>query len=117
MLESLARTLIERGIINNNTQVEAWYWGKDLASNLKRMRDFFNIGNVKEVKNKVIFDVYRNDGFTTTIKTEDIINVDGMTPDLIARAFCLNIDGSSRKMGMKRGRKSKVRPVELDEAA
>ena len=77
MLESLARTLIERGIINNNTQVEAWYWGKDLASNMKRMRDFFNIANVNEKNNIKSREnrAFRKPNETTIYKKEKNISI------------------------------------------
>lgn len=106
MKNELAVILIQKGIINNSTKLKSQYKGRDLGMDEKPLVDYFSISNVKELKGNIYFHAYRNDGFQTVIKACDVLEIDGMDPQTFAGAYDLKEDGTHRRIGAKRGRKS-----------
>lgn len=107
MNDNLAETLVNKNIINTNTKLEARYFGKGLDGSFTVPSvGTFIVSSIK--KDKIItFILRRTDGFETTVPANNILRIDGMDPVRLAHVYNLKEDGSPRKIGKKRGRKSK----------
>ena len=111
--DNLVKTLIEKNIINNSTQVTARFKKIDQSCKGLEIDDLCVIEEVVETKaGKCYFKLSRVDSHEQiTVPSENILMVDGMSPNLLARAFELNIDGSKKAQGKRRGRPRKYFPI------
>jgi hypothetical protein len=105
---SLAKALIERGIINNRTRIIArcpivglgnMPAEADLALNVDRA--VFEDGTIKFLSTA-------KSGRRYSVPCEKVEEVDGMAPERLAAAYDIKSDGSKKTEGKKRGRKPKV---------
>lgn len=111
MSPELARKLISKGIIHQNTEIDAFYRGVDISgAAVLRSQGNFTVLGAKVVGEKLYFDaVSTNDGVTRRILCEDIFKIDGMEPDRVAINFGLTDIGVDVVQGKRRGRKPKPR--------
>lgn len=116
MLEKLAHIFVERGIINSDTKVESEYYAKDLSgTNRLKLKDTFLVERVLRKNEKLILEVIRYDGFKTYVEAKDVLKIDGMEPERLAYVYNLKPDGTPRRLGKKRGRKSKKELARLQQ--
>lgn len=106
---NLVRKLIETGVIRQQTEIEAYYVGVDMAGvrNAKVLGTFFVEGiRLNEKTGTVIFDtISTKNGAKKTIVNADVVSIDGM--DLIRLAANYNFDavGGHVPEPTRRGRK------------
>lgn len=110
--DSLVQTLLERKIINNGTQVLVEFKKIDHSQRGLTLKDICTIDEVVKGKNgKYVFKLTRLENKEAiSVLSNKVIQVDGMEPKLIAKAFDLNIDGTRKKLGKRRGRPRKHFP-------
>jgi hypothetical protein len=115
---SLTKKLVDKKLLNENTEVLARYDGKGVNCILGvQSTGIFNIVQViyNSVEDTYLFDVYSTlDGSHRRIKHSDIIEIDGMTPKRFASVYDIKADGSAELVGKRRGRKPKNRNLNLD---
>jgi len=106
---SLAESLITKGIIRPDIEVEARYKTKSLGPNDGVVvSDSFMIKKIDELEGKFFFTlISTKDGKAIRVSPKAISALDGMEPERFAKVFNINPDGSIRKKGKKRGRKTK----------
>ena len=106
MKDSFVKTLIEKNIITKSTQVTAEFNKIDYSSKGLLITDICTVDEVVETKQgKCIFKLTRLDSHEpVVVPADNILMVDGMNPSVLAKAFELNIDGSKKKTGKRRGR-------------
>lgn len=110
----LAKKLIEKGAIRQNTEIEAYFNANGLSCLCNnRLVGRFKISSAKisKDKNYVIFESQSEDNKKYRFTNEDVLLLDGMLPEKIAVVYDLNIDGNDIKMGKRRGRKPKSQSV------
>lgn len=110
MKTEVVKKLIDKGAIKRETEVEANYKGKDLSgSPLARARGVFLILGARLMEDQVMFDaVDTRWGQRQSIRSEDILRIDGMEPERFANIFGLTEEGEPLKQGARRGRKPKA---------
>lgn len=110
--EGLAKTLVTKGIINSKTQVLATFNKVDTSFRSLKLKDLFNVLDVVESQEgKCLFNVARVENDERyQLPTENIVEIDGMPPKDVAKAFDLNPDGSKKVMGKQRGR-PRIHPI------
>lgn len=112
MYDILAKVLIERKILNTHTELEIEYMGLDLSgSNTVKSKDFFNIVKVTTQDDRLLLDVVSvRDGHRRVVKSEQIVNVDGMDPLRFASVYGIKANGGNAAQQKRRGRKPKPKP-------
>jgi hypothetical protein len=77
-----------------------------------KLKDFFTIEAVsKQQDGRFLFKLCRLESKEQfLIPEEKVLMVDGMEPKVLAKAFDLNLDGSKKVMGKRRGRPRKHFP-------
>lgn len=113
MNANLFEVLVDRNIINEQTEIEARVRKNDLSgcSYMKFEGSYYYVAhsmNDDETDGSIIATDTR-DGSLATITMSDIISVDGMEPLRLASIYALNEIGESVKQGARRGRKPKNR--------
>lgn len=115
--DGFVQTLLDRKIINfGSTQVLAKYKKIDYSFRGLELQNLFVVENANKNSNgKFIFTLSRLDDKEPIVATtDDILLIDGMEPKDIAKAFDLNIDGSKKVLGKRRGRPRKHLPYGAD---
>lgn len=108
MNDNLAKTLVNKNIINTNTKLETRYLGQGLDGSFTVPSvGIFTVSAIKKIENIIIFTLVRNDGFKTIVPADNVLRIDGMDPVRLATVYNLKEDGSPGKISKKRGRKSK----------
>lgn len=110
MNREFVKTLKERGILGINTKILANYKGYTLDGSTIPSKGELLVKEI-DIKESTI-DILATPLFGQTkykISVKDIIEIDGMNPQRLGRVFNINIDGSTRITGKKRGRKPKVK--------
>ena len=108
MNDNLAKTLVNKNIINTNTKLETRYLGQGLDGSFTVSSvGIFTVSEIRKIENIIIFTLVRNDGFKTIVSADDVLRIDGMDPVRLANVYNLKEDGSPGKISKKRGRKSK----------
>jgi hypothetical protein len=106
---ALVRKLIEAGIIKQNTELDAYYMGVDISGRaIARTRGTFFIQSVRvqEASNTVIFETLSTvDGQKRTLKSHDVVAVDGMPLDRLGGIYGINETGGMIAQGKRRGRR------------
>ena len=102
-MNSLLDTLIDRGIIGNDTVVT-------LGNRTRhQLRDYI-VTSISSVDSVYWLDLREMDGAAVlAASSQEIVAVDGMAVDRYADVYNINRDGSSKSVGKKRGRKPKIR--------
>jgi hypothetical protein len=109
MNESLLQTLIDRKLINGNTEIDIWYHRLDLSgkSNIP-VNGTFMVCNIGSKDNHpVISGRSVVDGSISRFVNDQIIAIDGMDPERFASIYNIGPDGGPMKQKKKRGRKPK----------
>lgn len=115
--DGFVQTLLDRKIINfGATQVLAEYQKIDYSFRGLKLQNLFVVEDVRRGSNgKHIFRLSRlDDKEPAVVTSDDILLVDGMTPQVLAKAFEINIDGTKKVLGKRRGRPRKHFPYGHD---
>jgi hypothetical protein len=110
--EGLVQTLLDRGIINGATQILAEFNKVDNSFRALTLKDTFTVDNVEtDESGKHWFNLIRLETKESVkLPTTSIFLIDGMEPAEIAKAFDLNVDGTKKVLGLRRGRPRKHFP-------
>lgn len=109
-MNHLIRSLLERNAINETTIITASYKNKDNNGRIRQYKDNFYLENLVETQGDWILHVKKvigQDGLQ--VRAQDILALDGMTLERYVDVYDINLDGSAKKMGKKRGRKPKIK--------
>lgn len=112
MNNNLARSLLERGVINNKTRILA-----------KCPITAFGGMPTEELLNLTVERAHHEDGSYTFVAThrtgrkfvvpsEKVIEIDGMEPVRLGLAYDIKADGLKKATGKKRGRKPRINTLE-----
>lgn len=107
----MALKLIEKGVITERTEIDAYYKGVDIGgAALARTQDNFTVVSAKAIGGTVLFEVVSTtDGSKRRIDTNDVFKIDGMEPQRFASIYGLTAQGVDVKQGKRRGRKPKAK--------
>jgi hypothetical protein len=110
MQVSLIKQLVQRGILRENTEIEAHYRGYDISgSPIVKARGIFLVRNIKIIKGVAIFETVSTvDGSKKNIEASDVLLIDGMDYDRLIASHDMDDDGEKVYQGKRRGRKPKV---------
>lgn len=105
----LSKKLVEKGVIREGTEFEAYYHAIGLSGNADvPKRGTFVILGVKTTPDTVLFECANAiDGTRMRFPATSILTLDGMEPQRLASIYGLAVDGGSMKQGKRRGRKPK----------
>lgn len=109
---SLADILVQKRIITPNTQLEVKFNRVDMSGSYSQAVDFFTVLDSKTEyeTGKVFFKLSRiGNGQEIVAQADQIVSIDGMPPENVAKAFDLKVDGSNQQLGKRRGRPKKIR--------
>lgn len=111
MHPDLLRLFVERGVIQNRTEIDAQYRGRDMGGDglVKSVGTFLILGIESSEQGYVFNCASTHDGRRRLIPGSAICRIDGMDPDRLAANFNLTPEGTSVKVGKRRGRKPKNR--------
>ncbi len=113
MDKSLATKLIDKNLINENTEVVARYKGSSISGDASVVgTDIFSVDKVLGLvdEEKIFIQVTSTrDGSKRVICHRDIIEIDGMEPNRFASVYNIKADGGDATVGKRRGRKPKDR--------
>ena len=108
MKDNIFLALLEKSAIGDDNVVTANYTVTDLFGRSFSKTDNFKIVNIKTVSEKVKFDLLALDeNKILQVNSESIIFIDGMDVARYADIYDLLPDGTTKKVGKKRGRKPK----------
>jgi hypothetical protein len=111
----LIRKLTEMGIIRENTEIEAFYYGVDLSGNpLTRTKGTFYIQGIrvaKEAENATLVVLSTVDGSKSAVKSENVLTVDGMPIERLAGIYGIDATGCAISQGKRRGRRPRQKLV------
>lgn len=106
---NLVRKLIETGVIRQQTEIEAYYVGVDMAGvrNAKVKGTFFVQGvRLNDKTGVIIFDtISTKNGAKKTILNEDVVSIDGMDLTRLAANYNFDAEGGHVPEPTRRGRK------------
>jgi hypothetical protein len=107
------RKLVDRGIIHENTEITATYFGKDLAGTKTSLcKGNFYVKAVRILSDTAYFDAVNTiDGSLHTIKSTQVECIDGMELKTLASVFSINPNGGKIVEGKRRGRKPKQKEI------
>jgi hypothetical protein len=105
----LAESLVQKGIIHPNLEVEACYKTKGLGPTNGVVQGVFVVQSIeRNDEGKLLFNLSGvNDTKRIRVSAAAIKALDGMHPERFARVFNIGADGTIKKKGKKRGRKTK----------
>jgi hypothetical protein len=105
----MVRRLIERGVIRKGTEFEAHFNAHDLSGQAaSRIRGSFFIVRALASKDsgRIVFEADRpGDAALYQFPAEDVITLDGMSLEKLARSYDLGTEGETLPSGKRRGRK------------
>lgn len=109
--EGFVQTLLDRKIINQNTIITAKFKKIDFSLRGLEIESTFHIDEViKNDLGKFIFRLIRQENNERiAVPVENILLIDDNTPERLAEAFDIKIDGDKKNMGKRRGRPLKIR--------
>lgn len=118
---NLVRKLIETGVIRQQTEIEAYYVGVDIAGvrNAKVLGTFFVEGvRLNEKTGTVIFDtISTKNGAKRTIVNADVVSIDGMDLTRLAANYNFDAEGGHVPEPTRRGRKPGAKRAAEEAAA
>lgn len=115
MDKTLTIKLLEKNLINANTEVTARYRGVSVSGdNSVRSQEVFTVeaivdANAEDIEFRVIS---TRDGSRRVIKHQQIMEIDGMHPTRFAAVYDIKADGAAATVGKRRGRKPKDRSAQ-----
>jgi hypothetical protein len=112
MQEVLLRKLIEKDYFKRGTEIDATYRGVDLSgAPIHTFAQTFTITGIFETRKtkRLLMDAHSVvDGRTIRIAVDNIVNIDGMTPERFAENYMIDPLGEEIKpSGRRRGRRPK----------
>ncbi|CAB4122928.1 hypothetical protein UFOVP29_102 [uncultured Caudovirales phage] len=104
----IIQTLWQINALDSNTVVKARYTSRDYQGmQYVNQGDFYPLG-VKSTDDQVYLQLRNCSGlWEISAQPEDILSMDGMSPERFVSVFNLNWDGTNRYTGKKRGRRRK----------
>jgi len=104
----IIETLWRMNALDSSTVVKARYISRDYQGmTYTNLGDFYPVG-VKHTGEQIYLQLRNCSGlWEISAQPQDILSMDGMSPDRFASVFNLNWDGTNRYTGKKRGRKRK----------
>lgn len=108
---NLIRKLISKGIIRQNTEIEASYIGVDMAGrSLPKVTATFFIQGIRATKSGLIYfdTVSTVDGSKRTVESATVHSVDGMPLERLASIYSVNETGGDIEQGKRRGRRPRA---------
>ena len=114
MYSNLAKVLYSRGLLKEDVEIEAKY-NTAAIGNIKDISSigYFMIRQVNEIGDIITVNAASTrDGHIRAITVEDIITIDGMTPERFAEVYEITADGDSKEPVKRRGRKPKNRNIQ-----
>jgi len=99
MEQAIAKELVKRNIIKENTEVRAWYSAVAFGGvgTVDNIGDF-TINSIKTNKGKPTFQARSNvDGKWETITIDKIVAIDGMEPNKLAEAYGIKNKKAKKK--------------------
>jgi hypothetical protein len=107
-MNQLIKAMIDKNILSSEIKITANYTTKDSVGRIISKRDEFRLVTVQEQGNNYRFKLKQLRGNTTVfVWANDIIALDGMTPERYVGVYNINPDGTVKNLGKKRGRKPK----------
>lgn len=109
---TLLKTLLDRGILGTQTEIEARYMGRNVSGDaLVPCVSAFTILVVHQTDTAVVFACADTvDGSQRFIPASAIVSIDGMDPARFAAIYGLSADGGPAKLARKRGPRSRRYP-------
>jgi len=109
MTNMLISALIEKNAFAVDTIITAKYDSRDLFGRIFSKKSNFKIKRILNKHELPVLELGAIDdvAVTVTVDAGSIIAIDGMDLDRYADIYDLQFDGSSKKIGKKRGRKPK----------
>jgi hypothetical protein len=112
MQEVLLRKLIEKEFFHTGTEIDATYRGNDLSGvPIHSFEQTFTVTGIFETRKtkRIKLDCFSTvDGRSIRIDVDNIVNIDGMTPERFAENYMIDTDGGEIKpSGKRRGRRPK----------
>jgi len=109
LLVQLVKALVEKNAFKKDTELTARYKTHTLGHLPTIQTGTFTVNSVKVLEDRVLFNVSDTVcGKEGKVSGEDILLIDGMDPARMAAVYGLKSDGTSKKLGKKRGRKTNV---------
>lgn len=116
MKSDIFLALLEKQALNTDTIVTAIYNVTDMFGRKFNKTTDFKISNIFTDADKIIFDLIAlTDNHVIKVGPESIIHIDGMDILRYADIYDLLPDGSTKKVGKKRGRKPRNRAIEANQ--
>lgn len=107
-MNHLIKSLLDKNAIDETTVITANYDNKDNTGKLRRYQDNFHLESLIENQGEWILTVRKIIGQEyLKVRAQDILALDGMSPERYVDVYDINPDGSVKKLGKKRGRKPK----------
>jgi hypothetical protein len=108
-MNQLIDIMLKQEILNDRTVITATYSTKDNTGRIvKKQGTFVFIDAVKQGNEYSLSLTTLSGGNAMNILATDIIAIDGMKPDRFVDVYDINIDGTIKNVGKKRGRRSKT---------
>lgn len=107
-MNHLMPNLLDKQGLSNDTVITAYHISKDTYGKLQRkvdqftLVDVYSIGDQYQLKLKSL-----GTKDEIMVRANDVVALDGMDPERFVDIYDINPDGSSKKIGKKRGRKPK----------
>ena len=103
MNQAIAKKLIDRKIINKNSDLYAKTWVPTVSTSVFKEKDMFIYDIKKDDHGHFYFVGQDRDilKFKYNVKVEDVITVEGMDPMILADIYGLTGNAKSKKRGRK----------------
>ncbi len=110
MHEILLRKLIDKDYFKAGTEVDATYRGVDLSGQpIHIFEETYTVARIMETRKtkRILIDIHSTrDGRPVRIAVDNIIKIDGMTPERFAENYMITTDGDDiLPTGARRGRR------------
>jgi len=104
----LLEQLINKNVFSDDTIITTYYQTIDSFGRTFKKTTECKIKKIGNKENKFEFELIGlQENILITASSDSILSIDGMTLERYADIYDLNPDGSSKKVGKKRGRKTK----------
>jgi hypothetical protein len=108
MKTNIFLALLEKNALGVDNIVTASYNVTDMFGRTFKRTSDFKISNIQSNQARIFFDLIAiNENKSIRLSEESIVYIDGMDVPRYADIYDLLPDGTSKKVGKKRGRKSK----------
>jgi hypothetical protein len=108
-MNQLIDAMLRQKILNDKTVITATYPIKDTTGRITRKQGIFVFMEaIKQGSEYILTLTTLLGGVAMNILASDIVAIDGMKLDRFVDVYNINIDGTAKKVGKKRGRRAKV---------